>query len=276
MNHEFYKEIPISNWDTFKRYISDLDSQWIFRGQRVASWGSRTSLERDLDGVDPYFFEMQLVEKFKQRAPHYLKDSPVPEDLIEWLALMQHHGAPTRLLDWTFSPYVSAYFALASASEECAIWAIDYTWLKSESLSIIAKNNITETEYAGGVITDTWFSKLDFRDLIYNDSQKLVIPLVPQTLNERQIIQQGLFLFGSHKKFTFEGNLRAYKDKGLKEHFFKFVLDKKIRKEALHELRLMNITPATLFPGLDGLAQSISLETQLNSESIRSTGEEEY
>lgn len=43
---------------------------------------------------------------------------------MEWLALMQHHGAPTRLLDFTWSPYVAAFFALERATENAAIWAI--------------------------------------------------------------------------------------------------------------------------------------------------------
>ncbi|MCJ2368219.1 FRG domain-containing protein [Aeromonas dhakensis] len=266
MLKNFYKEIPISNWDVFKKYISDFDGQLVFRGQREATWGLRTSLERDFNGLAPTFFEMQVVEKFQQRAPHYIKSGLKPSGLMEWLALMQHHGAPTRLLDWTFSPYVSAYFALANSTGESAVWAVDYSWLKMESASIIAKSKTIKSDQAGGIITDTWFNKLNFLELIHNDEEKLIVPMIPKTLNERQIIQQGLFLFGSHKEYSFEGNLLAYKDKGLKDHLFKFNLDCKLRRDALYDLRLMNITSATLFPGLDGLAQSISLEIQLGVE----------
>ncbi|EGQ7826055.1 FRG domain-containing protein [Vibrio parahaemolyticus] len=277
MKSEYYKEIPILNWDTFKKYISDLDSQWVFRGQRCAEWGLMTSIERDLAGVDPSTFEMQIVEKFQQRAPHYIKYGTHPQGIVEWLALMQHHGAPTRLLDWTFSPYVAAYFALESASDDCAIWAIDYSWLRTKTIVKIMESNITNFQDREGMVTDTWFSKLDFYDLMFNRREKMVIPLVPERLNERQIIQQGLFLFGSHRQYTFESNLEAYEEQELSKRFYKFVLDKKVRNEALREQSLMNISAATLFPGLDGLSKSLSIETQLLSEDIhRNSTEDEY
>lgn len=49
---------------------------------------------------------------------------PADADTFQWLALMQHHGAPTRLLDFTWSPFVSAFFALERATKDAAIWAI--------------------------------------------------------------------------------------------------------------------------------------------------------
>ena len=169
MKSEYYKEIPINNWSTFKNYISDLDGRWAYRGQRSAEWGLESSLELSFRKKDPSVFEMQIIEKFQQRASHYLTESTKPEDIVEWLALMQHHGAPTRLLDWTFSPYIAAYFALERCDNECAIWAIDHNWIQFETVSKLTKSSITDYKIGGGHITDTWFSKLNFHDLIYND-----------------------------------------------------------------------------------------------------------
>lgn len=268
MKKENYREIPINNWITFKNYISDLNGRWAYRGQKCASWGLETSLERHFRKINSSFWEMQLIERFQQRASHYIDNSNKPEDIVEWLALMQHHGAPTRLLDWTFSPYVAAYFALENCDEECAVWAVDYNWMQWETVAKIVKSGVTNHEVAGGHITDIWFSKLNFYDLIYNNNEKLVIPLVPRRLNERQIIQQGLFLFGSNREQTFEGNVEAYEDDNMSQRMYKFVLSKKLRKEALRELGLMNISRATLFPGLDGFAQSLALEVNLLADDI--------
>ncbi|WP_373944808.1 FRG domain-containing protein [Vibrio chagasii] len=261
-----YREIKISDWKMFKDTIDQLDSQWIFRGQEDANWKLQTSLERALGGMNPSLFEMDLVEKFKQRAPHYIKSELMPKDELEWMALMQHHGAPTRLMDWTYSPYVAAYFSLINASSDSAVWALDYTWLQSQAQVAITQNQVSKLE--GFHHGDAWCSQLNFLDFVYNDKVKLVVPLVPKTLNERQIIQQGLFLFGSNREYSFEGNLASLEEQDLHQHFIKIVLDKSVRQDALLELRLMNITPATLFPGLDGLAQSISIDCKLRSDYI--------
>jgi hypothetical protein len=60
--------------------------------------------------------EGAIVREFMRRAHHYLADVPENGSWFEWLALMQHHGAPTRLLDWTYSPAIAVHFALAHAS----------------------------------------------------------------------------------------------------------------------------------------------------------------
>src|SRR5262249_49577051 len=108
---------------------------WIFRGQRNASWLLETTLERvvrRLNGTIKQHarkVEVCLLREFMRRFHHYSDYVPRENDEIEWFALMQHHGAPTRLLDWTMSIYVATYFALEGAEADCAVWAIDQNWL---------------------------------------------------------------------------------------------------------------------------------------------------
>ena len=64
--------------------------------------------------------EERILRIFKRKAHHFLSAGPLPDDDFEWLALMQHHGAPTRLLDFTWSPYVAAFFALQRATGDAA------------------------------------------------------------------------------------------------------------------------------------------------------------
>ena len=72
-----------------------------------------------------------IIRRFKRQYHLYSSASPDFDDHVEWLAIMQHHGAPTRLLDITYSPYVALYFALEGyvAGEEAAVWCIDQKWL---------------------------------------------------------------------------------------------------------------------------------------------------
>ena len=65
----------------------------------------------------------------------YASIAPAENEKVEWLALMQHYGAPTRLLDWTNSAYVALHFALNNrkSTEDCAVWAIDTEWVDEKS-----------------------------------------------------------------------------------------------------------------------------------------------
>jgi hypothetical protein len=94
-----------------------------FRGQADAAWSLLPSLERH-GGVD---VELTLFKRFKQNALPFVMHRP--QDEWEWLFVMQHHGLPTRLLDWTESPLVALYFVVTDPSKEAkaepgALWAL--------------------------------------------------------------------------------------------------------------------------------------------------------
>src|SRR5258708_38779715 len=79
-----------------------------FRGQQDASWLLSTLLQRaGQQGQQTCLLlpkiEEQIIEEFQRRAHHYLPDPPPLESLIEWMAMIQHFGGPTRLLDFTSS-----------------------------------------------------------------------------------------------------------------------------------------------------------------------------
>ena len=80
-------------------------------GQRDADWPLQTRLERVCSSFERAKLkeaERHLLHQFQRRLHHYRVDVPALDDSLKWFALMQHHGAPTRLLDWTRSPYVAA------------------------------------------------------------------------------------------------------------------------------------------------------------------------
>ena len=76
---------------------------------------------------------------FRRAYYQYAQHIPASESVIEWISLMQHHGAPTRLLDFTYSIYVAAYFALESADSDCAVWAVRAPWALEQSVRIFRR-----------------------------------------------------------------------------------------------------------------------------------------
>jgi hypothetical protein len=112
-----------SSWDEFLTWLGELDGTWCFRGQRDATWYLDTSLDRAVKTevstptsngywhLDREGEGRELLFRFQQQAHQYIPALPATTDLCSWFALMQHHGVPTRFLDWTKSAYPALYFA---------------------------------------------------------------------------------------------------------------------------------------------------------------------
>src|SRR5208283_2656280 len=113
---------PDKVWDRLVNFLAwryTDDEKWVFRGVRRESYELRSALDRGIDKREHSHIGQQtaedyLLKQFKRAAHHFLEASMVPgkDDRLEWLALMQHYGAPTRLLDFTRSPYVACFFAM--------------------------------------------------------------------------------------------------------------------------------------------------------------------
>jgi hypothetical protein len=231
------ERIAFKSWRDLTKDVRALaEDGWLFRGQKRASWGLKTTLERSVaDLSHAYEQEEWMVCEFRAVAHNYisnLPDSQSEDSYLELLAMMQHHGAPTRLLDWTRSPYVAAYFAIEDAGLEgdCAVWAIDTRWCHER-----------------GVERKTKPQSLPCH---------AVRPFTPQRLTERQHAQQAAFILPEDCRATFRDNLLAMgADFG--DHLKCFLMPAGQRPTILGDLRLMNISRASLFPGLDGFTQSL-------------------
>ena len=119
----------IDSWANFVDLTLARDG-WAFRGQQKAEWPLWSSLSRHLsayvENVDCWAErEARAIRIFQRKAHSFLSDPALLDDDLRCLALMQHHGAPTRLLDFTKSPYVAAFFALENAIEAAAVYAIN-------------------------------------------------------------------------------------------------------------------------------------------------------
>ena len=98
----------INKWREFQRWIDDhSDSGWVFRGLGDRGFNLTPTVGRKTNYSLAY--ERSILELFKLRAPEFIATSD--KLTLDLLAIAQHHGAPTRLLDWTSNPLVAAHFA---------------------------------------------------------------------------------------------------------------------------------------------------------------------
>lgn len=294
-----FAEISIANWADFARIADRFTGHFCFRGQSNLAWGLSTSLER---GVSGYLAQELLFEKHEKSAlleftrRHHLYASDPGPDLsnrFEWLAMLQHYGCPTRLLDFSHSPYVAAHFAVrensgpyANSSGPFAVWAVNR--LRLCKTAHTAFPQLHGTDYLSRVEGNAARIQLA-NTMIANTNQEPgkqhVLPLEIERLTHRAARQQGLLLFPTRlsnangKESSFMQNLVAglestgstteqwisVEPKEIDDeefptsyfHCIRFCMQRTTLLDAARQLKAMGIDDEALFPGLEGLAQSL-------------------
>lgn len=218
-------------------------SDFAFRGTgeasgALASTAARLGIER--------VAERHLLRNFRK----YAARDAVPVDTTwDWLALGQHHGLPTRLLDWTYSPYVALHFAtqnVAAYDRDGAVWMIDYVRahrLLPESLRALLERegaNVFTTELLAGAARG--LEELE-------QHGDVLLFLEPPSFDERIVNQFALFSLLARG-----GSLDGW----LEEHpdlWRRVLVPAGLKWEVRDKLDQANLTERVLFPGLDGLSQ---------------------
>jgi FRG domain len=231
--------------DSWHEQLARHRSDFVFRGEPSRSSSLATSLQRL--GGDYADVESHLLRNFRK----YARAKDVPEDTLwHWLALAKHHGLATRLLDWTYSPYVALHFATAFPrhyGEDGAIWMVDFVKtnrLLPEQLRAVideqGMNALSAEVLHAEAATLTAFDRL---------GEDFVVFFEPPALDERIVNQYALF--------SLMPSPHARMDDWLERHADlcrRIVLPAELKWEVRDKLDQANITERVLFPGLDGLA----------------------
>ena len=249
-----YQQHEARTWTPLRDLLESPDfSTWAFRGQPSAEWRLESVLARYLrhSGVHRDHWEEQeqrILRIFRRKAHLHLAQLPNPRDSFQWLALMQHHGAPTRLLDFTWSPYVATFYALARPVEpgtDAAIWLVNQAALNRHHAHMAP-----------------WL--LDSYEKHFLPGRHFMVVVgEPHHMNQRLIAHSATF--------AVPGRIDVPVDEIIADHVDPRAIQKitlvdvnGFRRRALTALYQMNITWATLLPGLDGLAQSLGTELELH------------
>lgn len=140
----------MTSWEEAVSLANLLPENWIFRGQENSLWGLTTSLERYHNAGNGAELwrqkdaEDKMLEMIKRKGHLVLSETPKTYDDIDWLAILQHHGAATHLLDSTESFYVATYFAVEKLKTDAVIWAIDKRYLGNYLIKQAIENKFNE------------------------------------------------------------------------------------------------------------------------------------
>jgi hypothetical protein len=254
----------------FAQMAEDLgatEHRFLFRGQGDASWSLEPRLVRELRRTGAKAHEALTLEgslraQFEAEAHLHLEPSVLAEDdFIAWWALMQHHHCPTRLLDWTRSPFVALYFAVVDQpSTDGYIWFFDGQLLKREMKRRYP--NYADTIMDNIKPLTKICSKPTAPDTLYTVTR--------YRLTDRMIAQQGGFtlctqVMSDHAP-VIAGALRRHPNS-----HGRWRIAARDKRALLSALRMANITAASLFPGVDGIGRSLHETVKATGPSATST-----
>ena len=247
-------ELRVNSWlelqealfeNTWQPSLQRFRSNYVFRGTPRAVHGLETSLQTG--GFEAH--ERHLLTSFRKYA---LRNAVHGDWVWNWLSLAKHHGLPTRLLDWTYSPYVAMHFTThdpRNFDEDGSIWCVDYratNELLPKKLREVAGSedvNILTTEMLNRVAT----TLDEFDDLARHD---FVVFFEPPSLDERIVNQFALFSLPSSPHMSLE-RLLLQRETAHR----RIIIPAALKWEIRDKLDQANITERVLFPGLDGLSQ---------------------
>lgn len=259
MNIE-YEIIHISSIGQLINIFREFGSSWIFRGQMNSEWNIESSLERFLKPIGFSEFARKLEDyflcEFRARAHHYISRDMLPKTKLGWLSLMQHHGVPTRLIDFTESPFIALFFAFdgyVDTNNDVAVWALDFSKIDGDAVDYLKKFGRLSVDYE-------WIkSNRDevFDKYIDGNSHELLWVTEPDLHNLRLENQKGTFLLSG----KLDKPVMSYLENGYENEICcakKIIIPGDFRSEVYFLLNAMGVDNRRIYPGLEGLGKDLS------------------
>jgi hypothetical protein len=269
-NNVLNKSWPSKTIQTFSEFVSAIDAlgphwpnkhQWMFRGQMIQEWSLEPSIVRIFKSQGLSIEKLVSIESdirvaFYREAHRFVDQqcfSVAQENICQWWAVMRHYGAPTRILDWSLSPYVALYFAVEGA------------WDTNGTLWCVKGKSVGQRFKAA----DSRAYKTAWRDRNEKKNNPFIGPSSSNFLYVYDMQVQIDRIAAQQGRFTVSTN-------GLADHaelltislpqqdLLRIDIPADAKPQMLRELHLMNIAAKALFPGIDGLGKSLHERARLS------------
>lgn len=232
--HETWLVETVQDYVEFLQRVVDTRGS-IFRGQSYDGYQLRPSIQRfSAKDHEILHTEKNLFNSFKKQALPYL--AVKPDNDWDWLAIAQHHGLPTRLLDWTSNPLAALWFVVSKAS--MANQADD-------------RNGVVWCYEVG---QNAALDEREKEDLSPFNIEKIRV-FIPPHVNPRITAQQGLFtvhpLKGSEASEPLERQNRS------RLSLIKVLIHNDYKPILRQQLSELGVNAASIFPDLDGLSSHL-------------------
>lgn len=235
------REDRINSFIDFHEKVAEHEqyTRYFFRGVEKSYYEliPKVGRNKNATGILNQFNEKRIFSMFKKQARPYLRSTPAND--WEWLAIAQHHGLPTRLLDWSTNPLVALYFAVKDE--------FDLDTARAQALRLGIDN------YDGS--SAVYFLIYKWGELEIDDHPNPFgiedySLFYPPHVTSRIIAQSGVFTIQPDPKVPF------YTDRNT-NRITKFTIPYELRNEFRRKLYCYGIHQASLFPDLDGLSSHL-------------------
>ena len=250
------KTIEVKSWDqlqdelfgdSWNEELRRFRSRFAFRGLSDSTYRLETTLMR-LGGKYAEL-ERHMLRNFKKYAHRNVVEH---DSLWHWLSVAQHYGLPTRVLDWTYSPFIAMHFATANIEKfdlDGVIWAVDYvkahkllppklrTWVEREGANVLTVELLSEVVNS-------------LQELDSLDSEKVVIFFEPPSIDDRIVNQYAFCSVMSDPCLVLDDWFLAHP-----EISKRIIIPASLKWEIRDKLDQSNVNERVLFPGMDGLSR---------------------
>jgi hypothetical protein len=252
------KDIEVRDWNdlqekiftgSFDESINRFRSPFVFKGNHNKDNELTTSLIRL--NLHPADIEKNIFRNFKKYAP---QNTVAEDNDWLWLSVAQHHGLPTRLIDWSFSPYIALHFMCENINHydvDGVLWCVDFyrtrEFLPSKFREALESENAKSFDVS--ILRSICPTVKDLKKY-HDEDGNFIVFFEPPSLDERIINQFALFSFMSDANVMMNDWLNEHEDL-----YFRLIIPSSLKWEIRDKLDQINITERMIYPGLDGLSR---------------------